>query len=239
MLGPQMDKRVLLLTRPRDSAERFAARLSQLALQDVSLCYSPLLEIVSTGEAPNISQFDGVIFTSARAIECAPVLSRGVAFCVGEQTARTATGAGWQVKLVAQTADELVTAIRKAGVKGRFVHLAGAHRRGQIAARLTRSGMQVDVITLYEQHLRPLSDAAREVLAGEVPVIVPLFSPRTAAQFGDQAQDLTRVSVAAISPAVAEAIQGKSPKALHIAEAPTGEEMARTVEMLLRKDRLP
>lgn len=234
-----MDKPALLLTRPRDSAERFAARLSKSALQDVSICISPLLEIDKCGEAPDVSRYDGAIFTSARALDFAPTLSNGIAFCVGAQTAKAVKAAGWQVEMVAQTADELVARMQGAKVTGRFVHLAGEHRRGQIAQRLTQAGMQVDVFTLYTQHLRPLSQDAQRILAGEVPVIVPLFSPRTAAQFVDQAQDLRRVAVAAISPSVAEVFQGKLPKALHIAKAPTGEEMVRTVEMLLCGDRFP
>ncbi|GLQ28350.1 uroporphyrinogen III methyltransferase [Sulfitobacter pacificus] len=239
MLGPQMYKRALLLTRPDDSAARFVARLSDCAMQSVTTCFSPLLEIVSTGETADLTQVDAVIFTSARAVEFVPAVSQIAAFCVGVQTAEAARSNGWDVKLVAQTADALVASMRAAKVKGRLLHLAGVHRRGQIAARLGETGSLVEVVPLYEQRLLPLSDAAKDLLSGEIAVVVPLFSPRTAAQFVDQAPELGRVVVAAISPAVAQVFESGSVKAMHIAEAPTGDDMARLVEMLLCHDRLP
>ncbi|WP_276151430.1 MULTISPECIES: uroporphyrinogen-III synthase [unclassified Sulfitobacter] len=234
-----MDRRALLLTRPRDSAERFLARLPTAPLKGVQLCISPLLEIEPTGEKPDLSQTKGVIFTSARAVALAPPGSGGDAYCVGAQTAAAARMAGWDVRLEAQTADALVAMMRDLRIEGKLLHLAGAHRRGQIAARLREAGTQVDVITLYDQRLRPLTDAAREMLAGEGPVIVPLFSPRTAEQFVNQTKAFSAVVVAAISPAVGAVLGGKSLKGLHIAKAPTGDEMARLVEMLLRNDRFP
>ncbi|MGC1505521.1 MAG: uroporphyrinogen-III synthase [Sulfitobacter sp.] len=234
-----MDKPALLLTRPRDSAERFAARLSVQAMQGVLTCISPLLEIEPTGSIPDLTDANGVIFTSARAVEIAPAGIGRPAFCVGAQTAKAADKAGWSIKLVAQTADGLVATIREGSVKGPLVHLAGDHLRGHIAERLGQGGTQVEVVTLYAQHLRPLSEAAKTLLAGEVPVIVPLFSPRTAAQFLDQARCLRHTVVVAMSPAVAEVFQARPPKALFIAQEPTADEMADKVEVLLRKDRLP
>lgn len=234
-----MDKPALLLTRPSESAERFAARLSVQAMLGVPTCISPLLEIEATGVIPDLTDANGVIFTSARAVEFAPIVFDVPVFCVGAQTAKAAENAGWSVKQVAQTADDLIATMREGEVKGPLVHLAGAHLRGQIATRLGQDGMKVDVVTLYKQHLRPLSDQAQALLVGEVPVIVPLFSPRTAVQFLDQARDLRQAVIVAMSSAVAEVFQDRKPDELFVAREPTGIEMAEMVEMLLRKNRLP
>lgn len=234
-----MDKRALLLTRPQDSAERFAARLPIAALSGLSVCTSPLLEIVPVGKAPDLSSFNGVIFTSAHAVGFVPSRQGVCAYCVGAQTAKAARARGWRVDLVAQTADDLVAMIREANIIGPLVHLAGTHRRGEIAERLRLNGTTMEVVTLYEQRLKRLSQEAHALLTGEVTVIVPLFSPRTAAQFVDQAGALDRAIIVAISPAVAKTIEERRVANLLIANAPTGEEMGRLVEMLLRKDRLP
>ena len=231
-----MDKRALLLTRPQESAERFAALMP---VDTLPICISPLLEIVSLDVQYDLTGYNGVIFTSENAVFRGPKGQGRGAYCVGERTAKAAFALGWVVLLVEQTADYLVEAIRKKRVLGPLVHLAGAHRRGEIAERLGSSGTEVTVVTLYEQHLRPLSSTAQNLLAGEVSVIVPLFSPRTATQFAEQAKVLDQVIVVAISPVVAEVIEGLPVAGVEIAQTPTGKEMLRLVENLLHKDRLP
>ncbi|MCX7558211.1 uroporphyrinogen-III synthase [Sulfitobacter sp. F26204] len=236
MLRPEMDNPKLLLTRPKQSAARFAAELS---VDSNRVCISPLLEIVPKENLPDLAQFDQVIFTSVNAVAVAPDGNQRRAFCVGKQTEKAALAKGWRIELVALNADALVAAIRERAVAGSLVHLAGAHRRGEIAERLRHCGMDVSVVTLYEQHLRFLSPKAQSLLAGEAPVIVPLFSARTAAQFVDQAQCLDRAVIVAISATVAGIVKGLPIADMLIAKTPTGEEMKRLVEKLLRKDRLP
>ena len=84
-----------------------------------------------------------------------------------------------------------------------------------------------------------LSEEAQRLLEGDQPVIVPLFSPRIAGQFAREARRLTQAHVLAISPAVAEALSPGRPAALHVSAAPTGIEMRRGVEKLLRHASLP
>ncbi|MEM7519734.1 MAG: uroporphyrinogen-III synthase, partial [Pseudomonadota bacterium] len=65
--------------------------------------------------------------------------------------------------------------------------------------------------------------------------LVPLFSPRTAAQFAQEVSAAQHVHVIAISAAVARALGGAVTSKVHIAAAPTGEEMVRAIEFLLRR----
>ncbi len=236
--SPSVHTRALLMTRPLQSGRRFVAGLSRDALKDVLVCHAPLLEIVPGHETPDLVGMDGVIFTSAQGAALAPLGGGRRAFCVGDRTAQEAKRRGWSVSMVGRTADDLVMMMSEDLPKGPLVHLAGAHRRGEVAARLSAAGVPTDVITLYDQESRTLNAQAQDLLAGEMPVILPLFSPRTAAQFRSQVDLTHRVHAICISTAVAEAVQGRTFASLHTVAEPTSKEMQQAVEMLLRRDSL-
>lgn len=231
--------RALLLTRPRGAAEQFVAQLDRSLMADVRTVYSPLLEIEPRSSQVDLSGYVGVILTSANAVDNAPVGEGRMAYCVGARTAKRAVAAGWAVQIVAEDAQDLITKIRNAPVSGPLLHLAGAHRRGQIAERLSDGGIATDIEVLYDQVLAPLNMQAQAVLGGKTPVIVPLFSPRTAVQFAAQAVRLDLVDVVAMSAAVAEPVVNVPPEKVHIAAEPTGAAMVEGVEYLLRNDSLP
>ena len=123
---------------------------------------------------------------------------------MGDKTGSVASAMGWKVGAVGADADALVAAISRISPRGPLVHLAGTHRRGRIAERLTATGIPTEVRTVYDQVLLPLSDAAKDLLAGKLPAIVPLFSPRTAAQFAHEVGDARHLRVVAMSEAVKE-----------------------------------
>lgn len=233
-----MTKSSLLLTRPQASAERFLGHLDPDLLGDAIICISPLVRIVPLDPAPDPGGYEAVVFSSAHAVDFAGSGRGTPAYCVGQQTARAASGRHWDVKLLAETADDLVASMERHRVQGPLVHLAGKHRRGEIAQRLTALGAQTDVVTLYDQELLCLTNEAQNMLVGEAPVIVPLFSPRTAAQFAKEARDTSHVIAVAISPAVAQALDGTPLAGLRVAAAPTGEQMRQAVEILLCRDSL-
>lgn len=229
-----MTKNALLITRPRASADRFVARLSADLLQGIDVILSPLLEIAPTGANPDVTQYAGVIFTSSSAVNLAPPGNGQTAYCVGRTTADHAQAAGWQISVVEQTADDLVAKLHEIKPAGPLLHLAGLHRRGDIGAQVAAMGVNVDVEILYDQKLLALSAQAQLRLEGEGRVVVPLFSPRTAQHFMQKASRLHNVTVVAMSDAVAECCQGMDEANLLIAAAPTGQEMLRRVEKLLR-----
>ncbi|WP_432817290.1 uroporphyrinogen-III synthase [Sulfitobacter sp. JB4-11] len=226
----------LLITRAREDAVAFVAELPKEVIAQTDILIAPLLRIEGSGVLPDLAGVQGVIFTSAKGVESAPPGAGREAHCVGEKTAQAARAQGWKVCLTAQTAEELLARITATGP---LVHLAGHHQRGDIADILTVRGTPCQRHVVYQQHLEPLSAAAHRMLEGDKPVVVPLFSPRTAGQFAAQARSVAQVHVLAISTAAAEALGACTPATVHIAAAPTGIEMRRGVEKLLYQASLP
>lgn len=234
-----MTKPILLMTRARAASERFVSELDMQRMERVSVLVSPLLDIVPTGKVAQIDG-QGVIFTSSNGVALAPEGAGRGAYCVGERTAQRAKSRGWQVNLIARDAEELIKSLKESAPIEPLLHIAGEHRRGEIAHNLSAAGMSTQVHVAYTQPLLPLSDEAKKALFGEVTVIVPLFSPRVAAQFGAQAVCGANVKVLAMSRAVANALVGTTCAGrVQIASGPTGEEMRNGVENLLWGDSLP
>jgi uroporphyrinogen-III synthase len=121
--------------------------------------------------------------------------------------------------------------VKDTGVEGALLHVRGEHSRGDIAGRLSR---QVDEAVAYRQASVPLSEKAREILAGKHAVILPLFSPRTAQLFFKHDLQINApVQVVAISSAVNEAILGTNPTKninILIAETPDAAAMLRAIK---------
>tara|TARA_R110000787_G_scaffold250480_1_gene356099 strand:+ start:122 stop:826 length:705 start_codon:yes stop_codon:yes gene_type:complete len=228
----------LLITRPQASATRFAAGLARDVRQRVKIVTSPLFEIVPTGIRPDLSRYAGIIFTSSNAVALAPKVNHRPAYCVGHIAAERAKAAGWTIFAEEQTAEHLIARISEMAPAGPLLHLAGKHRRGDIAARLTALGITTEVHVLYDQNAVDLSAEAHALLKGAAPVIVPLFSPRSAALFVDQTPHLHNVIIVAMSDAVALCCQGLGAARILVVAAPTGQEMLRTVEKVVRSSSL-
>ncbi|MDQ2090349.1 uroporphyrinogen-III synthase [Marimonas arenosa] len=195
----------ILLTRPAPAAAQFAATL-RARLGDVVIVVSPLLDIAWT-PAPVV---DGVpVFTSRHGVEGflrAGGRAAGACWCVGEATASAAARSGFTPRSAQGDAAALVAAILASGDPGPFLHVRGAHTRGDVAARLRDAGRAVQEAVVYDQIAQDLNVEARQLLESENPVIVPLFSPRTAAQFADSHHGMAPLFVAAMSDAVRDAL---------------------------------
>lgn len=233
MPGPRMTMPRLLLTRPRDSAERFAAMVRE-RVPDVEIVVSPLMEIVPLAVAPDLAGAAGVIFSSRHGVDFSAAGKGRIAHCVGQSTAEAAAASGWTIGTVAADAAGLIDALRDAAVTGPLVHLSGRHRRGEIADKLSQIGISTVSETIYDQKLLPLSPAAHNLLRGKRGVIVPVFSPRSARQFVAQAGHPASARFVAISPAVARDLAAEGSPPVLIADAPDGRAMLRAVEKLLR-----
>lgn len=236
--GSDVHEQILLMTRPRAASDAFVARLDPLVLRHTQVIVAPLIDIVPVGACPSLADVGGVIFTSANGVAAAPLGAGLPAYCVGARTADAALRRGYAVKQTAQDADDLVARFDAGTVRGALVHLSGAHRRGEIAQRLTALGVPVSVHVLYDQPLQPLSDEAKDIFAGEVPVILPLFSPRTSAHLASQRVAAPRTTVIALSDAVAQPLPTQCFASVEVAAYPTGKEMVQHVEKQLRRDSL-
>jgi uroporphyrinogen-III synthase len=195
----------VLITRPKAQAKAFAAALEAAYGGPVHTVISPLLEIVPLAVTGSYQNVEHVILTSVHGVAAAARLGfpKGIpAWCVGAQTANAAADIGFEVHNADGASRELVAMIVAAAPKGQMVHVRGEYVAGAVVERLRSSGIVCDVVVAYDQRVCPATSAARDLLRGQHPVIVPLFSPRTARLFGDIADFNAPLHLIAISEAV-------------------------------------
>lgn len=228
---------VLLLTRPDAASRRFASDLEAEGLIGTRVLISPLIRISMNGPLPEMSDIRGVIFTSANGVSSYRALGGAVlplCYTVGDATAAAARAAGFSPRSARGNADALVALITREAPAGPLLHLRGRHGKGDVAARLTAAGIPTREAELYDQPAQELSAAAKAVLDGDAPVIVPLFSPRSAAQFAQAVQGRAPLFVAAMSGDVAAALGGLYVSRLEIPKHPDAAHMRSAVIGLLK-----
>jgi uroporphyrinogen-III synthase len=219
----------LLLTRPEAQSRAFAEQLGT----EARVVIAPVMAIVGTGAQPDLSGYRGVILTSANALRFLPGLQGVQAWCVGERTGEAARARGAQVMRVADDAEALVAGFEGTGP---LLHLRGEHARGKVAERLTSAGIETHETVIYRQEARDLSPEARALIEGEEKVVLPLFSPRSAALVGGQIVHVgPGLEVIAMSPAVAEAWRkATGAEVAEVCEKPTSTEMRMRTARRLR-----
>ncbi len=199
----------LILTRPLAQSNRFLAQMMGMIGSPFDSIISPVLRIEYL-KAPNLDVYAGVIFTSENGVRAAQSTARAIpAYCVGSRTAIVAARSGFVARAAGGTAALLQAMIEQAASKGPLLHLRGAHQSGDLSASLRDTGINATSAVVYEQFEEKLSQPALELLAGSAPVILPLFSKRSAELVRSQAGTLTEsVQIIAISDAVASVCQG-------------------------------
>ena len=224
----------ILLTRPDARADRFAGQLRQRFGAGLRIVLSPQMQ--SEFLSPALPRdLRGVIFTAETGVEGFRRLWDGPtlpAWCVGDRTARAATTAGFPARSAAGTAEDLVAAILADAPPGPLLHARGREATGDVAARLTARGIPVAEAVVYAQNEAPLTPAARDLLAGAGPVVVPLFSPRAARLFAKAGPFAAPLWIAALSPAVAEAAAAAGPERLAVAAEPQAGAMVDAIARL-------
>jgi uroporphyrinogen-III synthase len=180
----------VLITRPLAQAEAFAQALYFAHGAKVQTVISPLIEIVPLPVTENFADVSHVVFTSVNGVAAADrigVPTSIVAWCVGTKTAEMAETAGFDVRIAGGTSDSLAALIVAESPTGRMVHVRGRHVAGQLIENLADAGITCETTIAYDQIASPLTQAAVDLLRGQDPVIVPLFSPRTAKLFTETA----------------------------------------------------
>ncbi len=220
----------LLLMRPREQSEAFAAALEAAVPGRFTPVIAPMTVITPVPVPIDLKQAQGLLFTSANGVEvfaqmCA---DRSLpALCVGDMTARAAQAAGfeaWSAGGDVAALAGLATARAREGA-GDFVHVRGRHAAGDLTGRLDRAGIPARALEIYDQRAGPLPAAACDLLARGGIAVVTAFSPRSAGLFAAQAAaagwDLGRVTLVALSAAAAEAHAAPEPGRCLIADEPT------------------
>ncbi len=221
-MAAQLHPLTLVLTRPDRQSRRFAAELGL----DLPVEIAPVMEIVLSDAGP-VGDARGVIFTSENGVRAAAAsgLRAGEAHCVGANTARAAREAGFEVRQIGRTADELVATLLAAGdVTRPLLHRSGEHTRGEVAERLSAAGLPTEARVVYRQDERALPQALVTRLRNGAPVLLPLFSPRSAALVSAQVGCAPGAAVICLSDAVRAACTLEA-ETVETCAAPTGDAM--------------
>jgi uroporphyrinogen-III synthase len=226
----------LLMTRPKAQGMRFARDLRQVMDQPLRITYAPLIQPVFLHPRVPTGDFVAVIFTSETGVAAAhlmPALPRH-AFCVGDQTARAARKAGFTATSASGDAEALLRRIGQKNPRGRLLHICGEDTRGDVTSRLNTAGIDTLSVIAYRQNPASLTPAAHHLLMGNAPVIIPLFSPRTAKIFATQAEPIATTSlyITAFSPAVAEGLGTFAVAGLMTAATPTADAMIMAIRQI-------
>lgn len=191
-----------------------------------AIIVSPILRIVPVDHDPApLRAAAGLVFTSAHAVPAAGPGAGRPALCVGARTGDAARRAGFAVTEGAGTADSLLPLIAAHGPG--LIHPHGRH----LAQRLPVPG-----VVVYDQQALPLTPQAFAALAGARMVVVPVYSPRSAALLGGMAAGARApLHVVAISPAAARAwaAGGSAPPRMTLAQAPSGAAMVQAIRRAL------
>jgi uroporphyrinogen-III synthase len=218
----------ILLTRPEAQSVDLAARLR--AQIDVPILVSPILEIAPVPfTLPITPRF--LVLTSVHAAEAARAagLAACPAFCVGDRTAEAARAAGLLPRSAAGDAGALLALLKDAAPQGPGLYLRGRHAATDLEHELVRAGIDTHSVIAYDQLPRALTVEARALLHDAAPVILPVFSPRSARLLSAQAQEATApLDLIPISAKAAAAWEGP-PASITIAAAPDGPSMEHAI----------
>ena len=228
---------IVLLTRPEAPSARFGKSLTAV-IKDVQVIISPLLMPVFLATVLPQKPWHAVILTSETGAIAAGRLKAelpDLAFCVGDTTAQAARAAGFTPRSAQGDADALLSLILS-DPRPPLLHLRGRDVRGDITKRLLASGVEADDVAVYAQIKQPMTPEAAARLQGQAPILVALFSPRSAEIFGAECRRIgatAPITVVAISPAVADvALHFGFP--VNVAGHPDGQTMLETVVNLLQ-----
>ena len=218
----------VLVTRPEPDATAFADKCRHAGLTPV---VAPLMRIAIEKKSVNMQGIGALVFTSANGVRAFSSVHRSrdiPVFAIGGVTGEAAGAAGFKNILVAEGDVEslalLVDRERKK-IAGALLHIAGAHRAGDLVGALKRRGLEARREVLYEATaVAGLPEPACAALFPEAPVEwATFFSPRTAMLFMALVKDshleegLRSVRAACLSQAVADALAGPSWKSIEIA----------------------
>jgi uroporphyrinogen-III synthase len=148
---------------------------------------------------------------------------------VGDRTAEAAAAAGLLPRSAAGDADTLLALLTEAAPEGPGLYLRGRHAASDLEAELSQAGIDTHSVIAYDQLPRPLTHEARAALHGSTPVILPVFSPRSARLLAAEAEGATApLDLIPISANAAAAWKGRS-ASITVADAPDGPSMEHAI----------
>lgn len=239
----ERERPTLLLTRPDPQSRGFAKAFRARFGADWPIILSPLTGIHFLDAGPVPQDADGIVFTSQNAVAgFARVTAdrRLTAWCVGARTADIARKAGFEVAVGSGGAQDLAQIIIDSGAGRRMIYPRGVTVAVDMAALLGKAGIETLPMVIYDQVECPPTAQAMAAAQGKSPLLLPLFSPRSAriaaAAFPDLAAPLF---IAAISLAVAEAAAPLRATRLKISSEPDAGAMLDALAALVETSDMP
>lgn len=232
----------LLLTRPKVKSAIFAAALEKAAPGRFTCTIAPVLEIVPLAVRIATSGAQGVLFTSATAVDLAVQQAdlRGLAcVCVGPATTSAALAHGLNATNAEGTADDVLRvalAVFQPGA-GRLLHVRGVHAAGDLAAALSARGLETQTIVIYDQRPLPVTEPVALALATGRFDAITFFSPRSAeifASFVDPTWKLPEMQAYCLSASVAKKLLNLPFKRVIVAESPNSVAMIDSLTAIRR-----
>lgn len=233
----------LLVTRPREEAERTAERLRERG-HDVLLAPMLSIEPVPGLEIP-AGPYEAILITSGNAPRmlaghrALPTLLRLPVFAVGRRTAEAARETGFaDVTSADGDAADLVrlTAARFSGRKPALLYLAGDDRARDLPGELRPLGIAVETVVAYRALAAATlpSEIAGAVRAGRLDGVLH-FSQRTAAIFlaccepAGLAEAMAKMTHYCLSPRVGEPLRAASWSDIRVAPHPDEEALLQLI----------
>nr|WP_255679632.1 uroporphyrinogen-III synthase [Methylocystis sp. WRRC1] len=159
--------------RAREDAARTSEKLRALGFEPV---LSPVLEIVATEATIPSGEYDAVLASSAKGVECAGNISALLGMplhAVGAKTAKAAETRGWRPDIVAGNAEAILPLLlARYAQPAHFLYLAGRDRQAALEAGLRAAGHRVTAIDVYEARAATAlgEDARRALAAGDIDI---------------------------------------------------------------------
>ncbi|MCZ4351903.1 uroporphyrinogen-III synthase [Roseovarius aestuarii] len=199
----------LLITRPQPGSAEFANAARAVLGKGAVIEQSSVMKIVAQGDMPDLRDIRALILTSRQGV--AQFIARSnrrdlPVYAVGDGTAQAARAAGLKAVSAQGDAADLVARVLEDGTWGPMIHLRGAYAAGDVAGALQTAGVDAREAVIYAQQSVPLSKMAINLLNGEKPVVLPLFSPRSSKLLFEQVMPRAPLVVLAISKAVAQTV---------------------------------
>ncbi|GGA18238.1 uroporphyrinogen-III synthase [Neptunicoccus cionae] len=228
----------LLMIRPEPQSRAFTAAFTAQTDRAVPVIYSPVIGITPRNDVDLPDDATLLLFTSVNSVT---VWSKHTTdrspstLCVGENTAEAARAQGFKTQSADGTGEDLLALVlAQATREDRIYYLSGNHAALDLAQALQANGLNARRIVLYDQSPVTLSKVALTAL-NEEPVVVPIFSPRTARYLAEQISDvpLFKCRFLCISENAAAPLKGL-PAPTEIASYPTRASMISALDMTLR-----
>ena len=229
---------LILLTRPAPASANFAARLA-VAHPTLEVLISPLQNVQMLDWTRPSGDPDALIFTSQNAVLAATSAGlTGTAYCVGNQTAEAADRAGFRAISAAGDAADLIARITADGPRSLW-HLHGRSTKGDVAGILRAAGFTLSEAVVYDLTPLPLTAPALAALTETRPVLLPIFSPRSAARLAEVLTPATApLTLLSLSAAVDRAASAIPARQRRIAKRPDADGMLEIVAWALNSGAL-